>query len=110
LAAFAICIAMVPAAYAQTVYMPPPRDKNWTESQPLYQPYTGPGFGNPDTPKNQPVGQAKKKYNDAAGTSAYSSGGNPEATQLGPKPRKPKSKNPQPDGSPQQQAPGSDKR
>ena len=87
--------AMVAAAHGQSIYLPAPPEKRWTESQPLHAPYTGPGYGNKE-PQRNTVGEARKQYNDAAGTSAYSSGGNSEATQLGDKPRKPKNKNTQP--------------
>ena len=109
-ATFAIgLIAMGPAAYGQ-VNLPAPPEKKWTESQPLYAPYTGPGFGNPSEPQSERVGRARKEYHDASGTSAYSRGGNPGATQLDSKPRKPKNKSPKPDAAPQQAPSGDDKR
>ena len=97
LAAFAFGLMSMESAYGQ-IYLPQPPEKKWTESQPLYQPYTGPGYGNKE-PQSNSVGQARKQYNDAAGTSAYSTGGNSEATQLGDKPRKPKNKNTKPSSS-----------
>ena len=100
LTTFAISVGLQSAAYGQ-IYLPAPPEKKWTESQPLYAPYTGPGFGNADKPQGEPAGGARKKYHDAAGTSAYSSSGNPEATQLGDKPRKPK-KSAKPDAAPKQ--------
>ena len=107
--AFAVgLIAMQAAAYGQ-VNLPAPPEKKWTESQPLYAPYTGPGFGNPSEAQEQSVGRARKEYNDASGTSAYSRGGNPDATQLGEKPRKPK-KSAKPDPAPQQAPSSDDKR
>ena len=107
-ATFAIgLIAMGPAAYGQ-VNLPAPPEKKWTESQPLYAPYTGPGFGNPSEPQSERVGRARKEYHDASGTSAYSRGGNPEASQLDGKPRKPKKRAKPSAGSPQ--APSSDQR
>ena len=82
----ACLMGMVSVAYGQagqTIYMPPKPEKRWTESQPLYAPYTGPGYGNPDTAaQREPIGHASKKYHDAAGASAYSKGGNTEATTL----------------------------
>jgi hypothetical protein len=102
-------IVMESAAYGQ-VNLPAPPEKKWTESQPLYAPYTGPGFGNPSETQGQSVGRARKEYNDASGTPAYSRGGNPEATQLGEKPRKPKNKSRKPDAAPQQAPSGDDKR
>jgi len=108
IAGFAISlIVMQSAAYGQ-VNLPPPPEKKWTDSQPLYAPYTGPGFGNPSETQGQSVGRARKEYNDASGTPAYSRGGNPEATQLGEKPRKPKKRAKPSAGSPQ--APSSDQR
>jgi hypothetical protein len=98
----ACLMGMVSVAYGQagqTIYMPPKPEKRWTESQPLYAPYTGPGYGNPDTAaQREPVGHASKKYHDAAGASAYSKGGNTEATTLEKphKKRKPQTANTQP--------------
>lgn len=69
-------LAMAAMAHAQ-VSLPPPPEK--TEPRPLYAPWTGPGFGNPDS-QHDSVGHARKSYNDASGTPAYSSGGSPEAT------------------------------
>ena len=100
-------IVMQSAAYGQ-VNLPAPPEKKWTDSQPLYAPYTGPGFGNPSEAQGQSVGRARKQYHDASGASAYSRGGTPETTQLGDKPRKPK-KSAKPDaGSPQ--VPSTDQR
>ena len=108
IAGFAISlIVMQPAAYGQ-VNLPAPPEKKWTDSQPLYAPYTGPGFGNPSETQGQSVGRARKEYNDASGTPAYSRGGNPEASQLDGKPRKPKKRAKPSAGSPQ--APSSDQR
>jgi len=102
-------IAMEPAAYGQ-VNLPAPPEKKWTESQPLYAPYTGPGFGNPSEPQGERIGRARKEYNDASGTPAYSRGGNPEASQLDGKPRKPKNKSPKPDAAPHPAPSADDKR
>jgi hypothetical protein len=62
------------------------------DPQPFYTPYTGPGFGNPDADQRntQPIGKSRKQYHDAAGTSAYSKGGNTEVTPLGPPSNKPR--------------------
>lgn len=109
IAGFAIVLAAMHSAAHGQVNLPPPPEKKWTESQPLYAPYTGPGFGNPSETQGQSVGRARKQYNDASGASAYSHGGSPEVTQTGEKPRKPKNKKPKPDGS-LQQAPSSDEK
>lgn len=84
-------LILVPMAHAQ-VSLPPPPEK--TEPRPLYAPWTGPGFGNPDSPHDS-VGRARKTYNDASGAPAYSPGGNPEATppEGVQKPKKPKKTN-----------------
>ena len=92
-------LAMASVAHAQ-VSLPPPAEN--TEPRPLYAPWTGPGFGNPDA-QHDSVGHARKSYNDASGTPAYSSGGNPEATDGNQKPRK--SKNAKPNTTPKPAAP-----
>lgn len=83
-------IATASVAYGQSSA---PANKDGTkprpDPQPFYQPYTGPGFGNPDAnaKPEQPVGRSRKKYNDPAGASAYSRGGNTEATPLNAAPK-----------------------
>ena len=85
-------VVLASIAHAQ-VDLPPPPEK--TEPRPFYAPWTGPGFGNPDAPHDS-VGRARKTYNDASGASAYSPGGNTEATSLDRthRPKKPKNVKP----------------
>jgi hypothetical protein len=79
-------------------------NKDGTKPRPdppqFYTPYTGPGFGNPDANqrKEEPLGTSRRKYHDASGTSAYSRGGNSEATPLAPPPTgKKKKQKPKPE-------------
>jgi len=67
-------VAVASVAYGQ-VGLPagPVRSEPRNDPQPFYAPYTGPGFGNPDsnaTP-SEPVGRAREKYHDATGSGAY---------------------------------------
>lgn len=82
-------IAAASAAFGQTAASKSDGTKPRPEPPTFYQPYTGPGFGNPDADakQEQPVGRSRKKYNDAPGTSAYSRGGSTEPAALNPVPK-----------------------
>ena len=84
-----VCMAGASSAFAQSSSaLSKDGTKPRPDPVPFYTPYTGPGFGNPDAKAREaePVGTSKKKFHDASGTSAYSRGGNNEATALTPPP------------------------